>query len=182
VDLLLVVALATGTAAVATPSLRAVATEQRGRQAAAFLAAEIASARQAAIHEGRSVGVVFDSGTSGWAIRTCADGNGNGLRRAEVAAGSDPCLDGSQVLDALFAGVRVAVDPSVRGPEGEPGSADPVRVGRANIVSVSPAGTSTPGSVFFQAGATHWLVRFTGGTSRIRIFRLRSGASTWQRM
>jgi Tfp pilus assembly protein FimT len=168
-------------AATTAPIGTAAADRGRLRQAAMFMAAELRGARLHAILESRSVGLVFDVIQGQWTFRRCRDGNGNGLRRAEIAGGIDSCGAERVDISAMFPGVRFDVDPRVTGPDGDPGSSDPVRFGTSDIASHSPAGTCTAGSVFLTGpDGTLLLVRIAGVTGRTRVLRYDAPARAWR--
>jgi type II secretory pathway pseudopilin PulG len=171
-ELLLTLTILSVSVAMALPVVGRVMETNRGRQAAAFVAGRLRAAQQAAALTARSVGVVFDEGGDRWTFRICEDGNRNGLRRSELPPGPDSCLAGPFDIAALFPGIHLIVDAGLRGPEGEPASADPVRFGRSNLASFSPAGSGTAGSVFLRApGGQHYLVRVGSVTGRVRLYR-----------
>lgn len=151
----------------------------RARNAAGFLAARMRLARQHAASRTASTGVVFDLTASGWTIRVCTDGNGNGIQRADIATGIDTCPDGPFFLAQQFPDVEVGVDARLPGPEGEPGSADPVRFGRSDIASFSPEGTGTAGTVFLRTKGSQYAVRVNNVTGRTRVLRYNPGTRTW---
>jgi hypothetical protein len=129
----------------------------------------------------RAAGLVFDLTDTGWRFRFCVDGNGNGLRRAEIASAIDPCLDGPIDLQARYPGVSIAVDSTLRGPEGESGSSDPVRFGPSDMASFSPTGTGSSGSIFLRlTDGQYFLVRVTGVTGRARTLRYRPHVNAWE--
>ena len=166
IALLVVAAICMFTAPVAANVVDA----SRVRHAAAFLTSRFRLARQEAISRGANVGVVFDLVGAQWSLRVCRDGTGNGLRRSEIQSGMDPCFEGPHELAALFPAVDIAVDPALRGPVGEPPSADPVRFGSANMLSFSPLGSCTSGSLFLRSrSGVQYVVRVGGGTGRVRV-------------
>jgi hypothetical protein len=153
----------------------------RVRQSASFVASRFRLARQQALTRSRSVAVVFDHVNGRWTFRVCEDGNGNGLRRAEIAAQVDACHEGPHDIGVMFPGVTIAVDPSVRGPDGEPGTPDPVRFGSSDIASFSSLGTCTAGSLFLMApDRTLYIVRMAGITGRTRVLRYDWPAQLWR--
>jgi hypothetical protein len=95
-----------------------------------------------AIRSNRAAGLVFDLVHGHWQFRVCVDGNANGLRRAEIGS-TDVCIAGPTDVRQQFPEVAIAVDPTLRGPEGESGSPDPVRFGASDIASFSPIGTGS---------------------------------------
>ena len=60
--------------------------------AARFLAARIAANRMDAISRSRAIGVRFQPSTPDYQFLAFADGNGNGVRTAEITAGIDAPL------------------------------------------------------------------------------------------
>ena len=171
-ELLITLTLVVLVTAMAVPATGRVLETNRGRQAAAFVAGRLRSAQLGAAQSTKAVAVVFDASARGWTFRVCEDGNRNGLRRSELPPGPDRCVAGPFDVESMFPGVRIAVDSALRGPEGEPASADPVRFGRGNLASFSPAGSGTAGSVFLRVpGGQHFMVRVGGVTGRVRVFR-----------
>lgn len=180
VELLLVMALTLALATFVVPLTAHTADGLRTRHAAGYLAARIRLVRQQAVAERRATAVVFDQVDGVWTLRVCADGNGNGVRRADIAADRDRCRDAPQALEHLFAGTTMAVDASLRGPEGEPGSADAVRFGASDMVSCTPFGSCTAGSVFVRSAAgAQYMVRVGNMTGRTRVLRYEPGAARW---
>ena len=170
-------------AGAAAPGASAAIDSHRVTQAAALVASRLRSAKQLAVFQGRSVGLVFDQIGGRWTFRICADGNANGLRRADIDSGSDACTDGPFDLERMFPGVRVQSDAGIRGPDGEPGSSDAVRLGRSDLASFSSDGGCTPGSVFLRsASGNQWVVRIAGVTGRTRVLRYDAPAHLWRDM
>jgi type II secretory pathway pseudopilin PulG len=167
----LIVLLVIGTiTAISAPLAAGVVDAGRAREAAVFLGTRFRLAHAQAVTLGANVGVVFDQVNGQWQVRVCRDGARNGLRRADIQSGVDPCFDGPYTLPQLFPGVDVNVDPQLRGPAGEAGSADPVRFGSANIASFSPVGSCTAGTVFLRSrGGAQYAVRLSGIAGRLRV-------------
>jgi hypothetical protein len=144
------------------------------------MAAQLRLARQQAALRGRAVGLLFDRVGSRWTFRVCVDGNGDGVRRAQVSAGTDACLDGPIVLERLFPGLEVAVEEHLPGPDGEAGSADAVRFGRSDLASFSPEGNATAGTLFLRSRlGRQYAVRVGNVTGRIRLLRYDPGTRAW---
>ncbi len=109
-----------------------------------------------------------------------SDGNGNGVRSADIAAGRDSRIDGPLPLSGRAPGVRVGINPGV--PDPAPGhgmlSGDPVRFGASDILSFSPLGTATPGTFYLAGDAVQAAVRVNGGSARVRLMLWRGGRWT----
>jgi hypothetical protein len=181
VDVLLAMALAVTIAAMAVPLTARTIDAARARDAAGFIASRIRLARQQAAATGRAAAVVFDESARGWSLRICVDGNGNGVRRADIASGRDRCTDGPWALADLFPRLSVALDPSLPGIDDEPGGGDAVRFGRGAMASCSTAGGCTPGTLFLRGGlGDQYAVRVGGTTGRTRMLRFDLGAAVWR--
>lgn len=181
IELLLVMVLALTLTAIVVPLTANEMDAVRASHAASFLAARFQLARQQAVSRTASVAVVFDLTASGWTIRSCMDGNGNGVHRAEIRTGRDPCFDGPYDIDAQFPGITVAVDAALRGPDGEAGSADPVRFGSSNMASFSPAGSCTAGTVYLRsAKGVQYAVRVSGVLARMRLLKYDVLSARWK--
>jgi type II secretory pathway pseudopilin PulG len=181
IELIVALAVVAMLAGVTTPMAASVIDAGRVRQAAGFVAARLRLAREQAASGSTSVALVFDTANGRSSFRVCLDGNGNGLRRTEIDAGQDPCPEGPYDLDVLFPGVSIAVDATLRGPDGEAGSPDAVRFGRGDMASVSPTGTGTAGSLFLRSRAgLQYVIRVAGVTGRTRVLRYDAATRGWR--
>jgi len=180
IELLLVMSLLIILASVAVPGTAQAIDSGRAREAAGFAASRLRQARQEAITKARQIAAVFELRQGRWVFSLCQDGNHNGIRRAEIAAGLDVCTEGPHDLEQMFPGNRVFVDPALAGPEGSPPSADPVRFGPTNIASFSPAGSCTPGTLYIRSKlGVQFAVRVGSATGRTRILKYDTGNHTW---
>jgi type II secretory pathway pseudopilin PulG len=180
VELLLVLSVTATIAALVAPLTAHTVDEVRARNAAEFLAGRLRLARQQAVGSRRATAVVFDQVGATWSLRVCTDRNANGVRRADIAAGLDRCIEGPHAIDELFSGMALVVDPALTGPAGEPGSPDPVRFGTSDMASCTPLGSCTAGTVFLQsARGSQYAVRVGNITGRTRVLRYETGASQW---
>ena len=181
VDLVLALAITALLGGLSAPLVGRAVGAARIRQAAAVVASRFRLARSHATATTGMVAVVFDQIGTHWVFSVCEDRNGNGIRRAEIQAGTDVCRDGPYDLASLFPGVSVAADASVRGPDGEAGSADAVRFGVSDVASFSPSGTCSAGSLWLRgAGGAQYVIRVAGITGRVRILRYDAASAQWR--
>jgi type II secretory pathway pseudopilin PulG len=156
----------------------------RARGAARHLAALLRQARLEAMAAGHGTGLQFVATPGGPAFRLARDGNGNGLRAAEIDAGIDPSPGPPQRVGDRFAGVRFAIVrdlPPLEGGPPLPEGADPVRIG-GSILAFSPAGAGTSGTLYLASAERRQLaVRVLGATGRIRVFELDPRTNRWDR-
>jgi len=177
-ELLVAVSLAIGMAAAAIPKAQSMLHESRLRGAAFYLRGLMRQVRANAAAKGSYMGVVFDEVDGDPVFSLHADGNANGIRRVDVDRGVDPMLRQPYRLSETFPGVRYgslpagAKDPFLRG----------LQIGRSHIVSFSPLGSSTTGTLYLKNdyGLVYAVVIF-GSTGRVRVARYRGGGK-WQAM
>ncbi len=181
VDLLAALTVISIVTSLAVPATAGVIDRAEVRHAAAFVAAALRSARADAVRSRRATALVFDSTGGRWTFRVCVDDNGNGVRRADLSSGDDHCRETPIDVGAHFPRVEVVVDSTLKGPDGSPPSADPVRFGAGDMASFSPAGGATPGTLFLRSAAgAQYAVRVGNMTGRTRVLRFDVGTGQWQ--
>jgi hypothetical protein len=143
-------------------------------------------ARSYAISRARNVGLKFRKNGDRYEWALYADGNGNGVRTAEIASGVDRYLgiaypwSRNDVRPAIMRGIRVP-DPSTPGRYLDRID-DPIRFNNSDICSFTPVGDATPGSVYlWDAHDRMAVVRVFGATAKIRTLYYRRGARGWTR-
>ena len=163
------------------------ATLSRARVAAAAMemAGSFARLRAQAIAEHRRVALRFTTGAGAPSFAVYADGDGDGVRSDDIALGRDPILEAARDLPSRYEGIDfglldVAV-PEVPPQSGAiPPGSDPIRFGSSDIVTFTPWGTATGGTVFVSDGRdTICAVVLYGKTGRIRTYRLDRSAGRW---
>lgn len=166
-------------ATLSAPVLAGAADAGRAREAAQFLAAECRAARMDAIARNATTSVVFDVVTARWRFRRCVDGNGNGMRRADITSGRDTCLASTDVA-GLFSGVRVDVLSGLPDPDSGASTNGAVRFGASDIASFSPVGTASAGTVYVRSdGGAQYAIRVAGTTGRVRVLRYSAASRRW---
>ena len=178
-ELLLVSTLLVTVAATAAPLTAQAADHARARAAARYLASRLRSARAQAVAGNRSVALVFTQTSGRWTFRACEDHNGNGIRRADIDAGSDPCPLPAQAIGDLFPGIVLGLAPGTPDLDGNASTA-PVRFGTSDMASCTAIGHCTPGSLYIQSDRGLQLaVRVSGVTGRTRAFQFDAGTRRW---
>ncbi len=173
IELLFVLGVAAVLAAIAVPQVLVSLDRSRGFGAARYLGTRLALARTQAVTRGAAVALQFVEGPRGIGFSVYQDGNRNGVRTAEIGQGVDRQIEPPLTLVDQFPGVHIALGPGVEG-------SDPVQIGRSNLMSFSPAGTSTSGTIYVRgADGTQWAVRVLGATGRTRVLRLDAGTGEW---
>lgn len=160
---------------------RAIA-DARVTAAARFLAGQCGLARAEAVKRSVRVGLRFRQVGEDYEFRMYRDGNGNGIRSQDIARGLDPPLGDALRLGALFPGVVIGIAESMPGIDGSgPVGTDPVQLGVSDVLTYSPLGSATPGTIYVcgRRGAP-WAVRVLGDTGRTRVLRFDRIARAWR--
>lgn len=145
----------------------------RGLVAARYLAARMTMARTQAAAWGAAVALRFEPTPDGPSFSVYRDGNRNGVQTAEIARNVDVQVEPPVLLSERFPGVRIGVAPAVA-------VSDPVHIGETTILTFSPAGTATSGTIYIAGpDGTQWGVRVLGATGRTRVLRHDPGRDEW---
>ena len=153
----------------------------RAAGAAGYVAGRMTVARFEAVRRSAHVAIRFLPQSDGYSLQTYVDGNRNGVRTSDIADGSDVPITAIERLSYHFTGVEFGIQPGVTGIDPGPfNTADPIQIGSSTLLSFSPTGSSTSGTVFIQgARGNQFAVRVLGATGRTRIFEYNVGARTW---
>ena len=184
-ELVAVVTIVAAVTALVAPGLFELSATQAMLSSASEVRSMLVLARTFALTRGRYVGVKFRKNGSRYEWALYGDGNGNGIRTAEIASGVDKSLgitipwSRNDVLPAIMKGSPVP-DP------GDPRKVldrldDPIRFNESDICSFSPLGESTPGSVYLWNGRDRMaVVRVFGRTAKVRTLYYRRGEKEWK--
>ncbi len=182
IELLLCLGLVVVLGAVAAPGLLAARDSVRADGAADYLVALLHGARLEALKRRAFVAIRFETDMVGHTLATYIDGDGNGVRAADITSGVDTPLRPPERLDQQFPNVTFGFENGVPDADGNPVGADgdPIRVGRSRMLSFSPLGTSSTGTVYLRGrGRRQLAVRVLGGTGRIRSLWFDFTAGQW---
>lgn len=159
--------------ATAIPSLLGTVDRSRGYAAARYLAGRLTLVRTQAVNRGVTVALVFQRDRRGISYRAYRDGNRNGVLTRDIRRGIDAPIEEVVRLGALFPGVEFGTTPSVP-------LDDPIRLGGSDILSFTPSGTATSGTLYLRGrDGTQWAVRILGATARTRVLRYRREGDEW---
>ena len=164
------------------PTLLAARDDVRADGAASFLVSELRQARMEALRRNAQVAVRFEADGDDYLLAFYVDGNGNGVRSAEIASGADAVLRPRERLGQQFPGVGFGFEDDVPDLDGSSsaGNSNPIRFGSSRMVSFSPTGTCSSGTVYLHGrGHRQLAVRVLGGTGRIRTWVFNFGIRQW---
>lgn len=144
--------------------------------------------RANAIMRCRATALVFERTADGaWRCFVAEDGDGDGLRRADMESGRDRVIGEVLHLEGATAGLGILADQRVPDPSGRGRLAgdldDPVRAGRGDIITFTPRSTATPSSIYLTDYHHRMRVlRITPGTGRVYGLVWRSGWTRWRKV
>jgi len=182
VELLFVAAGFATLSGISIPLLLAGRDSARAVSAARYVAARLQLARLEAVRRSACVGFRVDMSRSGMPFGLYADGNGDGVRAVDIEAGADPALGSVEQLDQQFPGVVFGIDADVLSVDtGEPlVPEDPIRIGRTDVLSFSPAGGASGGSLYVLGRSRQqYVVRVLGVTGRVRVMQFDFRTRQW---
>jgi type II secretory pathway pseudopilin PulG len=179
VELLLAIAIVATIAGMATPLWSATIEHLNAAGAARYVAGRIALARLEAVRRSSVVGLRFTLQGTDYSLRPYLDGDGNGLRLADVVAGTDTPMGLDERLGDQFRGVQFGLLPGVPDMNGATGNPDGVRIGSTAFLSLSPVGSATGGTLYIRGARSQFAVRVLGATGRTRLFFYDTGMRRW---
>lgn len=186
-ELLVVVAVTGVAAAILFPPLQRASSATRVELASGEIVGALRLARSEAVKRRIHVAVRFEAdGGDRWRFTLYRDGDGDGVRNADIRAGIDRQLGPPTRLAQLGAAVRFGFPTGLR--PSDPGNPrrrldrldDPIRFNASELASFNPLGGSTPGSVYLTDGErTLHAVRVLDRTGRIRVLRYDRDDDRW---
>jgi Tfp pilus assembly protein FimT len=185
IELLVVLAVAICGMAVALPSVNHLRVDRRCAAASRLMVGEFRKQRSESVARRRYRGLYFHRLDDEWVFSVVEDGNRNGLRTSEIRSGDDPVLDGPFRLQDRVRPIRPGIPfDSVRQIPPKSGwldnLEDPVKFGRSDIVSFSPLGRSSSGTLYLTDGVDRlYAVVLHGPGGRIRVWRYLSEEQRW---
>lgn len=153
----------------------------RAVAAARYVAGRMATARFEAVRRSAYVAVQFLQQPDGYWLRTYLDGNRNGVLALDIARGVDLPISAGERLDQNFTGVEFGIHPNVTGIDPGPfNTSDPIQIGTSTLLSFSPIGGATSGTLYIHGLRGHqFAVRILGATGRTRVLEFNSGSGRW---
>lgn len=191
-ELLTVMAIAAMALTLSLPPAFAWARRERLQGGIRRLAQDLQAARWRALASGRSTGLVFTLTANGdllWTIY--GDGDGDGLRRADMDSGVDISLSRERRLSQVAPGVRAGLLTGTtlpRVPRLPPQAGwisnpeNPVKFGSSRMASFSPQGSASSGSLYLTDGRDMAALVLNGVTGRLRLFRFNVTRRDWKEM
>ena len=184
VDVLAATGLSLVMAGMAVPVVGGTLERERTLVGAHYLAAAVQRARLEALKRSAVVAVRLQELDGRTSVQLFADGNGNGVLQRDIDRHFDPALTMAEWLDEHASGVSLQINQTIAdvggGGELAPGD-DPVRMGNSSLVSFSPLGSASSGTLYVAARrGPQMAIRVYGATGRVRVLTFDAQARQWR--
>lgn len=181
IDLVAATALIVVLAAIAVPVAGGTLDRERVIIGARYLAGQLQRARLESLRRGQSVAVHVRIDHERTGCQLFIDGNGNGVLQRDIDRGVDPPLGPETWIDEQARAITLRINQPIRDVTGSTTLTvgdDPLRIGATSLVSFSPDGGATSGTLYVAGRQGPQLaVRVFGATGRVRtlIFNVSTG-------
>lgn len=183
IDIIVATSLCFLMAAIAVPVIGGTLDRERTIIGAQYLAGQLQRARLESLKRARPVAVrveVIDDRTR---LRLFADGNGNGVLQRDIDRGIDLPVTPMEWLDDQARDISLRINQDVTDVSGEvtlePGD-DPLRIGNTSLLTFSPVGSATSGTLYVAAHrGPQMAIRVFGATGRVRVLMFDAQMRQW---
>jgi hypothetical protein len=184
IDVIVATSLCFVMAALAVPVVGGTLDRERTIVGAQYLAGQLLRARLESLKRACSVAVRIELIGERTALRLYADGNGNGVLQRDIDRGSDLPLTPPGWLDDQARDLSLRINQEIVDVSGaatlEPGD-DPLRIGNTALVTFSPVGSATSGTLYVAAQrGPQMAIRVFGATGRVRVLMFDARTRQWQ--
>jgi Tfp pilus assembly protein FimT len=184
IDVLAALGLSGVLAAVAVPVVGGTLDREQVIVGTHYLAASVQRARLESLKRASAVAVRLEMLGGRTAVQLFTDGNGNGVLQRDIDRRIDPALTGVEWLDAHGRDVSLRINQAITDVAGSAAlnaGDDPLRIGNTALVSFSPLGSSTSGTVYVAARrGPQMAIRIYGATGRVRVLMFDAQARQWR--
>jgi type II secretory pathway pseudopilin PulG len=183
IDVVFAVGVVAVLSGIAIPTMQSAREYRAARSGARYLAARLQQARMESLKRNVVVAVRFDPGDES-RFAVYGDGDGDGVLQSDIDHGVDRLITPAARLTDYLGPITLRINQDVPEPEtGAPLTAggDPLRIGRSPLLSFSPLGTATSGTLYLAGPAgPQMAIRILGATGRMRVLRFDTAARQWR--
>jgi len=169
-------------AAMAIPQMLVGLDDLRTLGAVRYIAARLQQTRMEAIVRAADTALRFTATGGSVGYTVYVDGNRNGVRTRDIQRGLDREIQGQERLSDQFPGVDFGAAADLPAVEGgsRPPAGDPIRAGSSDMITFTPLGTSTPGSLYIRGRrSAQYAIRVFGETGKTRILKFNPRGRQW---
>src|SRR5215213_8749576 len=183
IDIVIATSLCVVMMAIAVPVIGGTLERERTIVGAQYLAGQLLRARLDSLKRARSVAVRLEVIGDRTQLQLFADGNGNGVLQRDIDRGIDPPLSPLEWLDHQARDISLRVNQTIKDVAGTatiaPGD-DPLRIGNTALLTFSPLGSATNGTLYVAAHrGPQMAIRVFGATGRVRVLMFDTQTRSW---
>jgi type II secretory pathway pseudopilin PulG len=183
IDTVVAAGLCSMMSAVAMPMIGGTLDRERTIIGAQVLAGQLQRARLESLKRARGAAVRLDVIGDRTAMQLFIDGDGDGVRQADVEDGTDPALTPLEYLDQHASGISLRINQAITDAGGggdlQAGD-DPLRIGNTALLAFSPYGSATSGTLYVSGQrGPQMAIRVFGATGRVRLMTFDPQARRW---
>ena len=183
IDIVIATSLCVVMMAVAVPVIGGTLERERAILGAQYLSGQLLRARLDSLKHARSVAVRLELVGDRTQLQLFADGNGNGVLQRDIDRGIDPPLSPLEWLDHQARDISLRVNQTIKDVAGTatiaPGD-DPLRIGNTALLTFSPLGSATNGTLYVAAHrGPQMAIRVFGATGRVRVLMFDTQTRSW---
>ena len=184
IDIIVATTLIITLVAIAVPVVGGTLERERTIVGAQYLAGQLQRARLESLKRARAVAVQFELVGDRTHLQLFADGNGNGVLQRDIDRNIDPALAPAEWLDDQVREISLRLNQDVTEIAGSatlgPGD-DPLRIGNSSLLSFTPVGSATSGTLYVAAPrGPQMAIRVFGATGRIRVLMFNAQMRQWR--
>jgi type II secretory pathway pseudopilin PulG len=184
IDTIVTAAVCSCMGAAAIPMIAGSLDRERTVIGAHMVAGQLQRARLESLKRARAVAVRIEQVGDRTSLQLFADGDGDGVRQADIDLGIDPPLTPLEFLDQHARGIALRINQTVTdaGGVGELRAGDdPLRIGNTALLVFSPLGSATGGTMYVAGPrGPQMAIRVFGGTGRVRLMTFLPQARRWR--
>jgi hypothetical protein len=168
---------------IAIPQMLAGIDDYRTAGAVRYMSTRIGRVRMEALARSANVALRFSTTPAGFSYTTYVDGNGDGVKTHDISQSIDWALGLPEHLSDNFAGIDFGTLPGLPAVDSSssPPGTDPIKLGSSNMLSFSPMGTSSTGSLYIRGrGTAQYVIRVMGETGRVHVLRFNTRTRQWK--
>jgi hypothetical protein len=184
IDIIVATTLSVTLAAIAVPVVGGTLERERVVVGAQYLAGQLQRARLESLKRARAVAVRLEIVDDRTRFQLFADGNGNGVLQRDIDRNIDTPLAPAEWLDDQVREICLRLNQDVTEIPGSttigPGD-DPLRIGSTSLLSFTPVGSATSGTLYVAAPrGPQMAIRVFGATGRIRVLMFDARMRQWR--
>jgi hypothetical protein len=165
---------------VSVPLTTSAADAAKTMGAVRYVEGKVMSARMEAVKRAARVALRVEPKDDDHVLALYVDGNGNGVRTVDIERTIDRLISVPERLGDKFSGVRFGILDDVPDLDGSLDGRDGVRVGPPGILTLSPDGSASAGTLYVHGRRSQCALRVLGATGRMRLFQYNTGTRAWR--